>query len=485
MSPWFVLTVLVIYFSFLFLISWISVKKSDSRTFFIANRNAPWGLVAYGMIGVAISGITFIFVPGQVAETSFSYFQMVIGFSIGLVLIAYVLLPLFYKIEAVSIYSYLNLRFGKVTHKTGAYFFLFAQMATAAFKLFLMAKVLQLLLFDRLGVSFEITVSITLALIWLYTYRGGIKTVILTDTFQTTFLLLAVVLSILTISKSINISIPGLFHEMQNIDIATVFYWGWEHPYNFFKMVSAGVLLTVMTNGLDQSVMQKHLTCKNLKSSQKNIVTLAIILLFVNFLILFLGGALQVFGSMEGIKLPAQTDDIYPFLALNKLGTLAGTFFIIGVAAAAYSSADSSLTGLTTSFCVDILNFKDDQSQSNALRKGVHLSFTFLLFIIILVFNAVTNENVLSAFIRTSGFVYGPLVGLFAFGMFTKRKINDNLVPVLCILVPVISIIIDRNSVFWLNGFKFGYSILVFNSLLMFVMLYLLSSYRQRDYIEN
>src|SRR5690554_1288439 len=212
MSPWFVLTVLVIYFSFLFLISWISVKKSDSRTFFIANRNAPWGLVAYGMIGVAISGITFISVPGQVAETSFSYFQMVIGFSIGLVLIAYVLLPLFYKIEAISIYSYLNLRFGKVTHKTGAYFFLFAQMATAAFKLFLMAKVLQLLLFDRLGVlSFEITVSITLALIWLYTYRGGIKTIILTDTFQTTFLLLAVVLSILTISKSINLSIPGLF----------------------------------------------------------------------------------------------------------------------------------------------------------------------------------------------------------------------------------------------------------------------------------
>ena len=385
------------------------------------------------------------------------------------------MLQLFYRIEAVSIYSYLNLRYGKVTHKTGAYFFLFAQMATAAFKLFLMAKVLQLLLFDRLGITFEITVSITLALIWLYTYRGGIKTIILTDTFQTTFLLLAVVLSIITISKNINLSIPGLFHEMKNNDIATVFYWDWDHPYNFFKMISAGVLLTIMTNGLDQSVMQKHLTCKNIKSSQKNIVTLAVILLFVNFLILFLGGSLQVFGIAEGIKLPEQTDDIYPFLALNNLGSLAGTFFIIGVAAAAYSSADSSLTGLTTSFCVDILNLKDDQSQNNKLRIGVHLGFTFLLFIIILVFNAVTNENVLSAFIRTSGFVYGPLVGLFAFGMFTKRRINDQLVPVLCVMIPILSIIVDQNSIQWFNGFKFGYSILVFNSVLMFAMLYIFS----------
>ncbi len=482
MTASYVLIVIAIYFSLLFVIARLSVKKADSGTFFIANRNAPWPLVAYGMIGVAISGITFISVPGQVAETNFSYFQMVLGFAVGLIVVAYVLLPVFYNIKAISIYSFLNLRFGKYSHKTGALFFLVAQLATASFKLYLMAHVLQLLLFNRLGISFELTVLITLLLIWLYTYRGGIQTVIVTDTLQTTFLLLAVVLSIWSISRQMDLSIGNLYRQMQSNNMAQIFYWDWKHPQNFFKLILAGILLTVMTNGLDQSVMQKHLTCKNLKSSQKNIVTLAIILLFVNFLFLFLGGALHLFGNSRGITLPEQTDSIYPVLALNDLGLLTGTFFLVGIAAAAYSSADSSLTGLTTSFCVDVLNFEQQKSDNTRLRQGVHLGFTMLIYIIILLFDAINNESVLSAFIRTSGFIYGPLVGLFAFGIFSKRTVDDRWVPFIALLAPVLSIILDINSPRWFNGFRLGYGILVVNSLIALAGLFILSGLTSKKF---
>lgn len=475
MTTSYVLFILTAYFGILFLISRMSVKKADSSTFFIANRNAPWPLVAYGMIGVAISGITFISVPGQVAETQFSYFQMVLGFAIGLFIVAFVLLPIFYRINAISIYSFLKIRFGKYTHKTGAIFFLVAQMATASFKLYLMAHVLQILLFDRLGMSFEITVLITLLLIWLYTYRGGIQTIIITDTLQTTFLLLAVILSILSISHQMNFSIGELYTEMQENNMAKIFYWNWDSPHNFFKLILAGILLTVMTNGLDQSVMQKHLTCKNLWSSQKNIVTLGLILIVVNILFLFLGGALNLFGTHEVVVLPEKTDSIYPVLALNNLGLLTGTFFLIGIAAAAYSSADSSLTGLTTSFCMDILNFEDLKNDNTKLRQAIHFGFTVLIYIIILIFNLINNESVLSAFIRTSGFIYGPLVGLFIFGIFTKKIIDDRWVPFIALMAPVLSVILDINSSNWFNGYQFGYGILVINSLIALAGLYLLS----------
>lgn len=482
MTTSYVIIILIIYFGILFFISWISGKKADSKTFFIANRNAPWPLVAYGMIGVAISGITFISVPGQVAETRFSYFQMVLGFAIGLFIVAFVLIPIFYRINAISIYSFLKIRFGKYSHKTGAIFFLLAQVATAAFKLYLMAHVLQLMLFDRLGISFEVTVLVTLLLIWLYTYRGGIKTVIITDTLQTTFLLLAVVLSIWSISRLMNLSVGEMYIEMREKNMAKIFYWDWQHPQNFFKLILAGILLTVMTNGLDQSVMQKHLTCRNLRSSQKNLVTLGLILLVVNILFLFLGGALHLFGTQENVTLPGQTDSIYPVLALNNLGLLTGTFFLIGIAAAAYSSADSSLTGLTTSFCIDVLNFEERKTDDTRFRQGVHFGFTVLIYIIILVFNLINNESVLSAFIRTSGFIYGPLVGLFAFGIFTKKIIDDRWVPLISILAPGLSVILDINSADWFNGLKFGYGILVVNGLIALAALFVLSFFTAKSY---
>lgn len=471
MNAGYTILILVSYFGLLFLVSLLSTKKSDAATFFIANKESPWFLVSYGMIGVAISGITFISVPGQVVDHQFSYLQLVFGISLGLLIVAYVLLPVFYKINAVSIYLFLRNRFGVKAHKTAAIFFLLAQTATASFKLFLMAHVLQLALFDQLGFPFWITVLITLLLIWLYTYRGGIKTVILTDILQTTFLLLALVLSIWSISSFLDLSIRELYHEMDYHNISKVFFWSWDDPNNFFKLIMTGILLTVMTNGLDQSVMQKHLTCKNLAASQKNITVLAIVIIFVNILFLFLGGALQVFSINEGIPIPDQTDNLYPNFAVNYLGLAAGTFFLIGIAAAAYSSADSSLTGLTTSFCVDILNFRIDDKNNTRKRQIIHLGFTLLIFMVILFFNQVNNESVLYYFIRTSGFIYGPLMGLFAFGIYSKRDIKGWYVPGICILTPLICLVIDQTSAHWL-GYEFGYDILLLNSLLTFVALF-------------
>jgi len=476
MSAGYTIGILLAYFGLLYLVSFLSTRKSDSSTFFIANRQAPWGLVSYGMIGVAISGITYISVPGQVVKTQFSYMQMVFGYVIGLLLVAFVFLPVFYKIKAISIYSFVDQRFGSKSHKTASIFFLIAQTATASFKLFLMAHVLQLVLFDQLGMPFWLTVLVTLLLIWLYTYRGGIKTVILTDTLQTTFLISALLLSIWSISNHLGVSVKELYKSMDTAGISQVFFWSWKDPNNFFKLLLTGILLTVMTNGLDQSVMQKHLTCKDLASSQKNIVTLSGILIFVNFLFLFLGGGLQLFSEHINLPIPELTDNLYPTVAIEHLGIAAGTFFLVGIAAAAYSSADSSLTGLTTSFCVDILHFNIEDGNRIRQRQWIHLGFSSLIFILIMVFNEVNNESVLYYFIRTSGFIYGPLLSLFLFGIYSKRKVSDHMVPIICIISPLLCVLIDQKSEAWFGGYEFGYDILLLNSLIAWLGLYLLSS---------
>lgn len=475
MSSGYIISILLAYFGLLYVVSRVTSRKTDSATFFIANRKAPWILVAYGMVGVGISGITFISVPGQVIDMQFSYFVMVIGYVIGLLIVAFVFLPFFYRINAVSIYSFLKKRFGNASHKTGAILFLMAQTTTAAFKLFLMAYVLQIALFDALEIPFWITVGITLLLIWFYTYRGGIKTVIFTDTLQTTFLIAAVVLSLFSIASRLNMSAIDMYQLMDREGISKVFFWEWNDPKNFFKLLFVGIFLTVMANGLDQSIMQKHLTCKNLVSSQKNIVTLSVILLGVNFLFLILGGALNLYSTNEGIPIPEQTDNLYPELALNHLGLATGTFFLIGIAAAAYSSADSSLTGLTTSFCVDLMNFNAADNERKWLRHSVHFGFSALIFILIIVFKQINNESVLYAFIRTTGFIYGPLLGVYIFGFYSKRSVKDWYIPAICIISPILSFIIDINSEQWLNGYEFGYDILLLNLALALSALFLLS----------
>jgi len=473
MTPLTTTLVILGYFGLLFVISLFTSRHSSPGTFFTADHKSPWYLVAYGMLGVGISGITFISVPGEVGNSQFTYFQLVIGYSIGLILIALVLLPLYYRLKLVSIYSYLEQRFGFWTYKTGALFFQLAQTFTAAFKLYLMAGVLQISLFDPLGVPFEVTVLVTLLLIWLYTVRSGIKTVVITDTLQTTFLLGAVILSIRLIAVQLDLDFPELVKTVTKHENANMFVWEWSHPRQFIKLVLTGLFLTVVTNGIDQSVMQKHLTCPNLRESQKNMFVLSVMLLFVNLLFLSLGLLLYEYAHFLNIPLPDKTDDLYPLLALKYFSPFAGIVFLLGISAAAYSSADSALTGLTTSFCVDILNFEKNRQTSVKVRSIVHLGFSLLIFFVILLFRWLNNESVVNAFIRVSGYVYGPLLGLFLFGMFTKIKVRDNFVPLLCIAAPIFSILLYFNSEKWFN-YRFGFEILLVNSVFTIFGLFLL-----------
>lgn len=476
MSPVLILGLISCYIGVLYVISYFTSRHADADSFYVAGRNAPWPLVSYGMIGVAISGITFISVPGEVINSGFSYFQLVIGYALGLMVVALVLLPLFYKSKVISIYSYLESRFGDYTHKTGTGFFLLAHLLGASFRLYLMAYVLQLIVFDALQIPFAVTVFITLMLIWLYTQKGGIQTVIFTDVLQTTFLLLAAVVGIWAVAETLDISVWNLQEKVWQSESAQLFHWSWSSPDNFFKLVITGMLLTIVSNGLDQAIMQKHLTCPNVGDAQKNIFTLSMILLVVNLLFLALGGSLLYFVQEAGLTLPAQTDQLYPTLAVDHLGYAAGITFIIGIAAAAYSSADSSLTGLTTAFCVDFLGYQSHREDNPKVRKLVHLGFSILIFLTILLFRAINDQSTISLFIKFSGYAYGPLLGLFAFGMFTRRQVKDRWVPLVCISAPILSLLLDRYSTVLMNGYQFGYEIIIINGLLTFVGLMLVDS---------
>ena len=486
MSPVLAISVILLYLLFLFVISLFTSKNSSSDTFFTANRRSPWYLVAYGMIGVSLSGITFISVPGEVGHSQFSYLQLVIGYIIGIWITATVLLPLYYRYRFVSIYEFMRERFGFWSYKTSAAFFIIAQTTMAAFRLYLMAAVLQLAFFDAYGIPFEITVLVTVLLIWLYTYRSGIKTVVITDTLQTTFLLASVVLSIIIIGRALGLSLPGIVTAIRENPDSKVFFWQWSHERNFFKLVFTGIFLTIVTNGLDHSVMQKHLTCPSLRESQKNMFWYSTLLFLANVLILCLGLLLYMFARAKGITLPAKSDDLYPMLALHHLSTFTGVVFLLGIAAAAYSSADSALTALTTSFCVDFLDFakKGDQT-SRKTRILVHLGMSMLLYLVIVIFRVLNDESVINSFIRVSGYTYGPLLGLFAFGMFTKRKVIDRLVPLLCLLSPSISLLLYFKSESWLWGYKFGFEILIVNGLLTFIGLLSISGKKAQNRQKN
>lgn len=476
MNPYLTLIVIFAYFGLLSIVAYFTSRRADANSFYLADRKAPWPLVAYGMLGVAISGITFISVPGEVSNTQFSYFQLVIGYAIGLLIVAFLLIPIYYQRRVISIYGYLEERFGYYTHKTGAGFFLLAHLLGAAFRLYLMAYVLQLIVFDAIGIPFAATVLFTILLIWLYTFKGGIKTVIYTDVLQTTFLLLAVLISIGSIAGAMDWSVWELQRAVVQSDTAQFFFWSWESPKNFFKLVVTGIIITVMNNGLDQAIMQKHLSCATAQDAQKNIISLSVILIFVNLLFLFLGGALVIYANENGIALPDQSDQLYPMLAVEHLGTVAGITFVIGIAAAAYSSADTSLTGLTTAFCIDFLGYQRHREDNPRVRRLAHLGFSLLLFLCIMLFWALNDQSVISAWIRASGYAYGPLLGLFAFGLVSGLPVRDRWVPVLCLAAPVISYVLDTYSEQWFNGYRFGYEIIVVNGLVTFLGLFVLQT---------
>lgn len=474
MSPGIVLSILLTYFVFLLIISWITSRKSDNTTFFTANRQSPWYLVAFGMIGASLSGVTFISIPGEVGNSFFSYFQVVLGYIVGYLVIGTVLLPLYYRMNLVTIYTYLEERFGFWSYKTGAFFFLLSRVIGSAFRLFLVANVLQLAIFNQWKVPFAVTVFLTILLIWLYTFRGGIKTIVWTDSLQTLFMLLAVGISIYLIGKELGMGGMELIEKVQESKLSQVFVWEWQPGNNFFKQFTSGAFIAIVMTGLDQDMMQKNLTCRNLKDAQKNMFWFTITLVFVNLLFLTLGALLYIYADAMSIPLPDRSDNLYPILALNHFSIFAGILFVLGITAAAYSSADSALTAMTTSFCVDFLNLsKNESAEAKKTRMSVHIGFSLLLYLVILIFKIINDESVISAVFKAAGYTYGPLLGLFSFGLFTKKSIRDSWVPYICVVSPILTYVINSYSETLLWGYKFGFEILLLNGALTFLGLWI------------
>jgi len=473
MSPLLVFGVIAGYFALLLLISYLTSLKSDSLTFYTGNRESPWFLVAFGMVGASLSGVTFISVPGEVGNTNWAYLQFVMGNMVGYAVIALVLIPLFYKLNLISIYEYLKSRFGHKTYLSGATIFLISQTIGASFRLFLAATVLQIAFFDAFGIPFYASVFSTMILIWLYTYKSGIKTIVWTDTLQTTFLLLAVIITIIVIANQLGKSGGEILAIIGESDLSKIFVWEGNTSQNFFKMFAGGVFITIAMNGLDQNVMQKNLTCRNKGEAQKNIFWFAISFFLSNLLFLALGILLYHYAGVNGLALPAASDELFPTLALNHFGILAGVVFLLGITAAAFSSADSALTALTTSFCIDIVNLpaKENINQDQT-RRWIHIGFTFLVFLTIVVFNEVNDRSVVSAVFKAAGFTYGPLLGLFAFGLTNQLTIRDRWVPYICLISPSLSFVIDWNAASWFNGFQFGFEILLVNAAITFLGLW-------------
>ena len=477
MNPQLVLVVISCYFLILFLISWFTSRNVTEDTFFTGDRKSPWFLVAFGMIGASLSGVTFISVPGEVGNSNFFYFQVVLGYTLGYFTIAKVLLPLYYRLNLVSIYSYLEDRFGFWSYKTGAFFFILSRTIGSSLRVFLVASVLQLILFDALGVPFWVSVLITVGLIWLYTHRGGIKTVVWTDTLQTFFMLAAVVICIILIGNELNFDgIKDYYTAVSNDPRSKIFNWDWKAGTNFFKQFISGAFITIVMTGLDQDMMQKNLTCKNIGEAQKNMFWFTTILVFVNLLFLSLGVMLYLYSETNGISIPSKTDELFPMLATSHFSAFAGIVFVLGITASAYSSADSTLTALTTSFCIDFLELdrKYPLEKRVGIRKKVHIIFTLVMFLVILLFRWINDQSVINTVFMIAGYTYGPLLGLYSFGLFTKWQVNDRWVPYFAVAAPIIAYLISSNSEALLWGYKFGFEVLILNGMLMFTGLYLI-----------
>jgi len=474
MTPTLILVIISLYFLLLIAISWFTGRKSDNQSFFLANKSAPWYVVAFGMIGSSLSGVTFVSIPGTVASQSFSYMQLVLGYLLGYFVIIKVLLPLYYKMNLTSIYAYLKQRFGFYSHRTGAAFFLLSRTIGSSFRLYLVAMVLDTFVFAAWGVPFWVTVVVTIVLIWLYTFRSGIKTILWTDTLQTAFLVGSVIISIAIIGEDLNLSLATMAETLNASPMTQVFFWDWQGSQNFFKMFFSGAFITIVMTGLDQDMMQKNLSCRSLADAQKNMMWFSIVLVFVNLLFLCLGALLYIYADTKGIALPAKSDELFPMLALQHFAPIAGFTFIIGLIAAAYSSADSALTALTTSFCVDFLGF-DEQKGDVKTRMRVHIGMSLVLGLQILLFHSLHNDSLITQLFKVAGYTYGPLLGLFAFGLFTNYVVKDKWVPLIAILSPVICYILQLNSEAWLWGYKFGFELLILNGAITFLGLRLLA----------
>lgn len=476
-----VLTVFIIYTALLFVISRLTSQNSNNQTYFRGNRNSPWFLVAYGMIGASLSGVTFMSVPGGVYTGQFTYLGFVIGNMMGYVVIAFLLLPLYYRLNLTSIYSYLELKFGPKSEKTGAAFFILSRLLGSALRMYLVVFVLYEFVFKGWGIPFWVPAVIFICIIFLYTFKGGIKTVVWTDTLQTTFLLLAVILTFVAISKNLNLSFGEIMKSASDKGYTKVFETDWTHGKFWVKQILGGMFITIVMNGLDQDMMQKNLTCKNLKDAQKNIITSSVLFVGASLMFLCLGAALICYAQTIGFVLPTNevgvvmNDKIFPSIAFS-LGKFTAIVFILGLIAAGYSSADGTLTAVTTTFCFDFMHFdkKEDLSEDQIAkyRKLIHVGFAILYLIVIVAFRPFHNQSLIDKIFDIAGFTYGPLLGLYAFGMLIKdRKVNDKAVPYIAIASPIISYLLKLYSKQLLFGYQFGFEILIVNGLLTFVAL--------------
>lgn len=484
MTPSILLISFLGYTLVLFLITFLTARKANSEGFFIGNKRSPWFVVAYGMIGASMSGVTFMSVPGWVGTSQFSYFMVVLGYFFGYIIIANVLLPLYYRLNLTSIYTYLDQRFGFWSYKTGAFYFILSRVLGASLRMFLIIYVLQHFVFDAWGFPFWLTVVIFISLIILYTFKGGIKTIIWTDTLQTTFMLLALVLSIVLISKDLDFSFSELVNRVFKSDYSEMIITDWSVRNNFLKQFLSGIFITIVMTGLDQEMMQKNLSCRNIGDAKKNMITFSFIIVAANFIFLFLGAALHIYATEKGIDLStlASSDDIFPTIAIKYLGPAAGLIFFIGLISAAFPSADGALTSLTTSFSIDFLGLNDNKKLSERkktnIRYMVHLGFAVLMLGVIVAFRSFYDKALIDKLFTIAGYTYGPLLGLYSFGLFTKYKVKDKWVPLVAVLSPIMCYILSDNSNAWF-GYRFGFELLILNGLITFLGLVILK--RRKD----
>jgi Na+/proline symporter len=489
MSPLILLSFIIGYFLVLLVISWLTSRKSsDNDTFFVANRNSKWYLVAFGMIGTALSGVTFISVPGKVGAPTgdeFAYFQFVLGNAAGFIIIATVLLPLYYRLQLTSIYSYIEHALGKWSYKTAAGIFLISRTIGSAFRLYLVVIVLQKFIFDNYHIPFAVTVLICLILIWSYTYKGGLKTIIITDSLQTLFLVSSVFLSLYFICRSLDMNIFEAADAIKNSSYSKIFFFNdfLGSHFHFSKQFLGGLFITVGMTGLDQDLMQKNLSMKNIKEAQKNMFSFTTVFVIINIFFLSVGALLYIYASRNGISVP-KTDYLYPTIALKYLGVVPAVVFMLGLTAATFATTDSALTALTTSFCVDFLGFtKSKDVNSKAMvktRHMVHIGFSGLMLLTIVIFNAINNDAVVSAIFKVASYTYGPLLGLYSFGLFAgKRQVNDKLVPFICLISPAICYFLSTSSQKLLGGYVFDNELIIVNGLITFAGLWLTSSAKE------
>ena len=473
MTPIFIFGILVAYFLVLIGISFATSRGASNDTFYLGNKQSPWYLVAFGMIGASLSGITFISIPGWVGDATkqFGYMQMVFGYFVGYLVISFVLMPLYYKIHVTSIYTYLLKRFGTEAHKIGAIYFLLSRITGASIRLLLVANVLQAFVFDEFNIPFEVTVFLSIALIWVYTFKGGIKTIIWTDTLQTLFMLLSLGFTFWFLATEIDFSESGgLVKTVKESEYSQLFFWDdWNGKYHFIKMFFGGMFIAIGMTGLDQDMMQKNLSCKNLKSAQTNMISFSIVLVFINLVFLILGALLYLYAGQEGVSIPEKSDLLFPQIALKSdIGIGIGILFLLGLIAAAYSSADSALTSLTTSVCVDFLD-TEERKTSKKRRQLIHIIMSVVLLITVIILNKTLDESAIWQLIWLAGFTYGPLIGLFFFGIITKLQLRKKLVALACVLPPVFTYFL--NSSLSNQGFELGGSLIIVNSIITFLML--------------